>query len=171
MSVRPNSTEQAGVRGLADLITAANGQSWPLRVKSLPRPTVPLDCVRPLAAARDRQLEGRPATNPPRQSTSAALQRSLLGALLMGRRFRVDARRGKRVRRPANNCATSKGEASTAPSARAGAARNTRLKRPRALQGSSRGANMGGHVRVNVNRAGGVPKHASGSSSQHTDGL
>jgi hypothetical protein len=42
---------------------------------------------RPLAAARDRQLSGRPATNPPRQSTSAAGTASLLGALVMADDF------------------------------------------------------------------------------------
>jgi hypothetical protein len=39
--------------------------------------------TRPCPVDHDRQLSGRPATNPPRQSASAAAAASLLGALVM----------------------------------------------------------------------------------------
>src|SRR5262249_49221449 len=71
------------------------------------------------------------------------------------------------VPRPASNRATSTGEMSAAPSARATAGR---IRPPTKALRSARlkiWREYGGHVRVD--RAGGVTKHASSSSSQHKD--
>jgi hypothetical protein len=52
-----------------------------------------------LAAARDRQLSGRPATNPPPAIYVGGWYSESTRRIGYGRRFRVDARCGKRVRR------------------------------------------------------------------------
>ena len=72
--------------------------------------------------------------------------------------------------RPANNCTTSTGETSTAPSARAAAGRIRASKKSLALGGAQTLARIWGAtfalIALEV-----VPKHASSSSSEHTDGL
>jgi hypothetical protein len=68
------------------------------------------------------------------------------------------------------NCATSMGETSTAPSARAAAGRIRAPKKASRSAGLKPWREIGGATFALIALEA-VPKHASSSSSQHTDGL